>query len=568
MDEASWVRQLERIINAIANAVAVVGIDSRISFANASAERILGLARSKIIGRTYNDPAWSITAVDGGPFPEEELPFVRVMKTGKPVFGVEHAIEHPDGTRVILSIDAAPLRNEKGEIVGVVTSFTDITERKETEAELQLKSMLLDSANDSIFMLDPDGNMIYVNEAAYKTRGYTREELLAMPLRELDTPEFVKLEEPRIESIVETGSAIFESAHFRKDKTVIPVEVHARVIELGGRKVIVSVARDITERKRAEQALRGQVNFLQVLIDAIPNPIFYKDAQGVYLGCNKAFTGYIGLPKEEIIGKTVYDIAPKELADVYYEADNELFQRTGLQVYESSVMYADGTRHDVIFYKATFLNPDGTLGGLIGTILDITERKRAEEALRASEKKLRVITSVLGEGVYVMDERGRLTFMNPEAERLVGWREEELLGKDIHDAIHYQRADGTPLPPEECPVLKVIGKGGIYRTEEDVFTRKDGSMFPVAYICTPILEDSKVVGAVTAFQDITERKRIEGALAESEERYRTLFESATDAAFILDIEGERPGKILAANQEAADMHGYTLDELLRMHIND
>jgi PAS domain S-box-containing protein len=123
------------------------------------------------------------------------------------------------------------------------------------------------------------------------------------------------------------------------------------------------------------------LHFIQQLVDAIPTPIFYKDAEGRYLGGNRSFEAYIGVKREAIVGKTVYDIAPKDLADTYFAADRALFEAGGTQIYEAAVQYADGSRHDVVFHKATFSRADGSLGGLVGVILDITERKRAERRL-------------------------------------------------------------------------------------------------------------------------------------------------------------------------------------------
>ena len=143
---------------------------------------------------------------------------------------------------------------------------------------------------------------------------------------------------------------------------------------------------------------------------------------------------------------------------------------------------------------------------------DISELKRVEEALRSSEAKLRNITEVIGEGIYVLDGQGRLTFMNPEAEKLLGWSEAELLGREMHEVIHFQKADGTPLPEADCPVLRAISSGDTIRNEEDVFTRKDGTLFPVAIVATPLREAGQIVGSVAAFQDITERKKVDGEM--------------------------------------------------------
>ncbi|MFZ5642847.1 MAG: diguanylate cyclase domain-containing protein [Bacillota bacterium] len=149
-----------------------------------------------------------------------------------------------------------------------------------------------------------------------------------------------------------------------------------------GRDVRFEFAVDVTKRKRAEENLLEQLQFVQLLIDTIPNPLFYKDIKGLYKGCNKAFGEFLGLNKEEIIGKSVYDLCSKELADKYHKMDLELFQNTGTQFYEYSVNHADGTRHDVIFNKAAYMDSHGNPAGLVGVIVDITERKFAEETLR------------------------------------------------------------------------------------------------------------------------------------------------------------------------------------------
>jgi len=127
--------------------------------------------------------------------------------------------------------------------------------RKHIEEELKIKAQLLNAATDSIFVHDFDGNFIYVNEAAYKIRGYTRDELMSLNLHELDLPEYAKLIKPRIKELLEKGATIFESAHVCKDRTIMPIEVHARIIESGGKKLVLSIVHDITERKQAEEAL-------------------------------------------------------------------------------------------------------------------------------------------------------------------------------------------------------------------------------------------------------------------------------------------------------------------------
>ncbi|MBE0448889.1 MAG: SpoIIE family protein phosphatase, partial [Actinobacteria bacterium] len=174
-----------------------------------------------------------------------------IKETGR--WAGEVMVKHKDGRVFPIWLTTSMVKDSKGNPIALIGIIRDITEQKRAEEELRFRSLLLDSATDSIFVHDLEGNMIYVNEAAYKTRGYTKEELMAMPLQRLDTPEYARLIGPRIESLLKTGSAVFESVHIKKDGSIMPIEVHTRIVEFGGRKVIASVVRDITERKRSEE---------------------------------------------------------------------------------------------------------------------------------------------------------------------------------------------------------------------------------------------------------------------------------------------------------------------------
>jgi PAS domain S-box-containing protein len=137
------------------------------------------------------------------------------------------------------------------------------------------------------------------------------------------------------------------------------------------------------------------------------------------------------------------------------------------------------------------------------------EKEQLTQKLRKSEKNFRDITSALGEGIYVLNDEGDVTFMNPEAERLLGWTTAELVNKNMHDMVHSQKADGTPLSFEDCPVHAVTGTGKKYFSEEELFKSKDGTLFPVSVISTPLMCEDRAVASITAFRDITVRKQLE-----------------------------------------------------------
>jgi PAS domain S-box-containing protein len=173
---------------------------------------------------------------------------------------------------------------------------------------------------------------------------------------------------------------------------------------------------------------------------------------------------------------------------------------------------------------------------------------------------MRAIIGNLGEGTYAVNRAGRVTFMNPAAERMLGWTEDELLGKDMHETIHFQRADGTPFPREQCPLLEVIHSGEAVRVNEDLFMRKDGMTIPVAYVSSPLRADGAVMGAVVAFQDISERKQLEEALRRSAQeavarasQLEAIVDTMADGVLVYD----REGRILHTNH--ADIELLRLD---------
>jgi len=149
------------------------------------------------------------------------------------------------------------------------------------------------------------------------------------------------------------------------------------------RLIIARLERQARENVRHESEADelGLFLRLQTTLDTLPSPIFIKDRDGRYIACNRAFENYIGLTRAKIVGKTVFDVSPPELAVIYEKADRELMQRGGTQSYETNVRYADGTFHDVVFHKSVYLNAAGEADGISGTMLDITERKQLEQQL-------------------------------------------------------------------------------------------------------------------------------------------------------------------------------------------
>ena len=164
----------------------------------------------------------------------------------------------------------------------------------------------------------------------------------------------------------------------------LEMRVRERIADLEDANELLTA--EIAERKRFEEKLREQYHFLEVLINAIPSPVFYKDAQGIYQGCNRAFEQYMGRSRGEIIGKSDYDMASQELADKYHAMDQALFNNTGIEDHETYFVDADGKAHNVIVIKAAYHKNEGTIGGVIGIMVDVTDRRKLEEEQLKMEK--------------------------------------------------------------------------------------------------------------------------------------------------------------------------------------
>ncbi|MUG99344.1 PAS domain S-box protein [Scytonema sp. UIC 10036] len=246
---------------------------------------------------------------------------------------------------------------------------------------------IFENAVEGIFQSTPDGRYITANPALAKIYGYLLPEEVTENFTDIEHQLYVDPNRRAefMRQVEENGNiSEFESQIYRSDGSIVWISEKAYAVrdESGNILYYEGLIEDITKRKQAEEALQEQLDFLQVLMNTIPTPVYYKNLQGIYMGCNKAFEEALGFSKEQILGKTVYDFTSKDIADKYHQADMVLLEQQGVQTYESNLVYKDGVQHDVIFYKATFSKADGTLGGLVGVILDISQRKRTEEALR------------------------------------------------------------------------------------------------------------------------------------------------------------------------------------------
>lgn len=276
----------------------------------------------------------------------------------------------------------------------MISTVQDVTERHRAQSALQESEKryrtLFANSNVVMLLIDPaDGGIVDANAAACAFYGRDLPALQALRIEDINTlgAEAVRAE---MERAREGSKRHFDFRHRLASGEIRDVEVFSGLVEIDGRELLLSVVQDVTARKIAQQELKKSIAFREQLLEALPLPVFYKDTSGRYAGCNSAFSRFIGMPVAEILGRTVFEVAPRNLARSYRDKDLELFDGTlGVQTYESRIAHADGTLHDAIMHKACMTDDAGRTTGILGVITDITDIRRIEAARDRLKAQLR-----------------------------------------------------------------------------------------------------------------------------------------------------------------------------------
>ncbi|MDM8161850.1 PAS domain S-box protein [Labilibaculum sp. K2S] len=329
------------------------------------------------------------------------------------------------------------------------------------------------------------------------------------------------------------------------------------------------IGANISKRKRVEEESRLFFNkvqqserLLSALMNNIPLPVYHKDVNGVYLGGNTAFANSIGFSENEFIGKTVFDLFPNnDLTEIYHQADLLVFKSCQAQSYEAKIKNKDGSFNDVIFNKAPFFNQDGTLGGLVGAIVDITERKRDEEKLWESQQLFRSVLDNIPQSVFWKDKDGIYLGCNISFAKDVGLvSSDEIVGKTDYDVAcasqaDLYRADDQLVMTNDAPKLNF---------EESQMTPEGNQIWEK--ISRIPMHDSKgnVIGVLGTYEDITERKQVVEMMRQSEEKFRLLYNSTPAMLYSIDQEGN----LLTVSDYWLIVMGYTREEVLGRALSD
>ena len=507
--------------------------------ANPAADRILKVTHDRLIGKTIEE---AFPGLKGTDVPDA---YRKVAESGS-LWQTEQVVYDEGEIRGAYAVTA--FRIAPG---SVVASFVDITERKRAENELLLLKVSVDQAYDEVFWMDFTGRILYANNAACRVTGYSREELLAMKIFELD-PDFPpEVWDRSVADLRESKKQFITTRHRCRDGRIIDVEIAATYVNRDGREYSFAFVRDITGRKRMEDALFSSQQMLQGILDSIPQRVFWKDRNSVFLGCNRQNALDAGFSEPaEMVGKTDSDYTTPEIAE-RYRADDRSVMETGKGRinYEEPQVRQDGSLAWLRTSKIPLRNREGAIIGVLGTYEDITDEKLAQEKLRESEERYRSLVESSFDGIAIHQD-GILVFVNSTAARLLGYEDpSSLIGKPALDIVHPDERARVAARMAESPEKPL-------ELAHERFLRADGGSIRTDVATTPCTWQGRPAVYVT-FRDITERVTAEEALRQKTDELDRYFTASLDLFCIADT----AGYFRRLNPEWEKTLGYPLTEL-------
>jgi diguanylate cyclase (GGDEF)-like protein/PAS domain S-box-containing protein len=548
--EEEW----EAIFNEVRDGIVLLDLTGKIIKINQRIAEVTGYTEKYIVGKRFNFfknfPASSIAKM---------IPAFGKVIAGQRVPPFEVIGYTKTGEKRIGEVYGSLLR-ERGKAVGALVVITDITDRKQTEEALRQSEekyrTILANMEEGYYEVDLAGNLTFCNEAECRIHGRTRDEMIGLNNRQFSSPETARRIYAISNKVYKTGipAKIVDYEIIRKDGSVAMIEMSISLLRNAAGEPIgfYGVSRDRTEQKKAEMALRENEQKYRDLVENINDIIYATDEHGIFTYIAPGIEAIGGYTTSELIGRPFFDFVFEE--DIPYM--REMFERD-LSGHAEPHEYRAITKTGEIRWIHTSASPffkEGRAIGLRGVSTDITTRKRAEEAVRESEEKYRTILSSMEEGYYEVDLAGNLTFFNNSLCRIYGYTRDELIEMN-------NRAYMSPETAKKTYQLfnKVYKTGEPSKIFDWEFMKKDGKTITVE-ISVSLMKDSQgnAVGFRGIVRDVTERKRAEEALRESEETLRALINAPTDSVLLLDSRG----MILDLNEIAAERLGKNRDELI------
>ncbi len=475
--------------------------DGRITDVNAAAVKITGVPREQLLGSDVNAYLTE---------PEQARVACTEVSRGGSVSSLPLQVRHFDGHLTAALCSAEVVRNDAGEVEGVVVAARDVTERQKAEESLRLYRELIDHANDAIEVVDPEsGRYLDVNRKGCELHGYTREEYLALSTSDMD-PRFAVPDGPMVRAdqgqLRKAGSTRFEAEHRRKDGSVFPVEINLSFVRLD-RDYLVAVVRDITQRRRAEKALQDSEGRLRRFYEAGLVGMFFWNVDGDITDANDKFLEMVGYTRDDL-AKGLLDWVEMTPPEQRFHDERSVVElrATGVNEapFEKEFIRKDGRRISVVISGA-MLNEERRYG--VSLVLDVTERRRAE----GERRRLAAAIEQAAEGVMITDADGVIEYVNPAFEEKSGYSPAEAVGRDLHSFATAGHLDGFYRG-----TLEAGRQGGTWQ-DRFRWRRRDGRTIEGEATISPLRDaGGAIVNLVVTLRDVTEHVALEAQLRQAQ----------------------------------------------------
>jgi PAS domain S-box-containing protein len=501
---------LAAIVESSDDAILSKDTDGVIQSANAAAERVFGYSPAELIGK-------SVRMLIPPELQAEEDEILARIRRGERVEHFETVRLTKDNRRIDISLTVSPVRDASGRVVGASKIARDITERTRARALQARLAAIIASSTDAIVTKDLNGIIQSCNRACEQIFGYREEELVGRPVLVLIPPERHS-EEDMILSKMRRGERVehFETVRLTKDGRRLDISLSISPIKDDRGKIIgvAKIARDITEQKRLARELAAQQERFRVTLASIGDAVIASDIDGRVAFLNASAEAMTGWPASEAVGRSLDDVFKIVNEKTRQPVQNPaaLVVRSGNVVglaNHTVLIHRDGSERPIADSAAPIRDGAGVIAGAVLVFRDVTEQRRSEEALAEQREWLETTLESIGDAVIATDMQGRITFMNPVAEHLTGWRLDDARGAAC--AAIFRIIHERTRKPVESPVQRVLAEGVVVGlANHTVLLAKDGSERPIDDSGAPIRNrNGRIIGVVLVFRDITERRRAE-----------------------------------------------------------
>lgn len=507
--------EFERAVENLEEMITVVDRDYRYVLVNRAFLNYRGMKKEELLGRRISE------VVDPVVFQSTIKEKLDECFQGK-IVQYEMRYNYSGRGERDLFVSYFPVEGPRG--VGRVTCvLQDITERKEANRALELFRTLIDQSNDAVEVVDPATlRFLDVNDKACKDLGYTREELLSMTVSDIDQEVDEAAQIRALQKLRESGFLVLQAVHKRKDGSTFPVETSLRLVELE-RSYLVAVSRDISERERAEAALRESEDRYRDLVEHSEELVCTHDLDGSLLSVNPASARRLGYEVAELLKMPMRELITPEYRD-RFEGYLERIKQSGADNGLLHVVARNGERR--IWEYNNTLRREGVAAPIVrGMAWDVTERKRAEVALLGSEQRYRHLFEKNVAGVAIASMEGKVLDCNEAWARLLGYSKAEEIRGLPTASFYFNPADREPL-------MRDLRQEGSFFSREMQMRGKNDVPIWVLFNTAIIADGRDGVPVVQATAiDITERRKSEEALRRREEDYRSFVAQSSEGIF-------------------------------------